>query len=156
MRSVDDAATSAVTGTLRTVSPAPARSTPSRPAKATLPLVARCSASGATPACAAPAARRALARPCLAASEHPDLVDRARPRRGAGPAAGRRTTCCRPLADWGLRDLLDVSDRRTVGWQLSTSVRTDLALDDVGLWTRQHEDRDTRSPKRSQRCAEPS
>ena len=34
--------------------------------------------------------------------------------------------------------------RRVVGWQLSTSLRTDLALDalEMGLWTRRREDRD--------------
>ncbi len=34
--------------------------------------------------------------------------------------------------------------RRVVGWQLSTSLRTDLALDalEMGLWTRQREHRD--------------
>ena len=40
--------------------------------------------------------------------------------------------------------VLDVFSRRIVGWQLSTSLHTDLALDalDMGLWTRQHEGRD--------------
>ena len=35
--------------------------------------------------------------------------------------------------------------RRVVGWQLSTSLRTDLALDalNMGLWTRRHEGHDT-------------
>lgn len=34
--------------------------------------------------------------------------------------------------------------RRVVGWQLSTSLRTDLALDalEMGLWTRQHTGRE--------------
>jgi putative transposase len=36
-----------------------------------------------------------------------------------------------------------VFSRRVVGWQLSVSLRTDLALDalEMGLWTRQREER---------------
>ena len=35
--------------------------------------------------------------------------------------------------------------RRVVGWQLSTSPRSDLSLDalEMGLWTRKHEDHQT-------------
>jgi len=38
----------------------------------------------------------------------------------------------------------DVYSRRVVGWQLSTSLRTDLALDalEMGIWTRQRDGRD--------------
>jgi putative transposase len=38
----------------------------------------------------------------------------------------------------------DVFSRRVVGWQLSTSLRTDLALDalEMGIWSRTREDRD--------------
>jgi len=38
-----------------------------------------------------------------------------------------------------------VFSRRVVGWQLSTSLRTELALDalNMGLWTRQHDGHDT-------------
>ena len=41
--------------------------------------------------------------------------------------------------------VLDVYSRRVVGWQLSTSLRTDLALDalNMGLWTRAHDGHDT-------------
>ena len=41
--------------------------------------------------------------------------------------------------------VLDVFSRRVVGWQVSTSLRTDLALDalNMGLWTRQHDGHDT-------------
>ena len=37
--------------------------------------------------------------------------------------------------------VLDVFSRRVVGWQLSTSLRTDLALDalNMGFWTRAHD-----------------
>ena len=40
--------------------------------------------------------------------------------------------------------VIDVFSRRVVGWQLSTSLRTDLALDalEMGIWTRQREGRD--------------
>ncbi len=41
--------------------------------------------------------------------------------------------------------ILDVFSRRIVGWQVSTSLRTDLALDalNMGLWTRAHDGHDT-------------
>ncbi len=41
--------------------------------------------------------------------------------------------------------VLDVFSRRVVGWQVSTSLRTDLALDalNMGLWTRAHDGHDT-------------
>ena len=41
--------------------------------------------------------------------------------------------------------ILDVFSRRVVGWQVSTSLRTDLALDalNMGLWTRRHDGHDT-------------
>jgi len=41
--------------------------------------------------------------------------------------------------------VLDVFSRRIVGWQVSTSLRTDLALDalNMGLWTRAHGGHDT-------------
>lgn len=39
-----------------------------------------------------------------------------------------------------LDEVLGGVSRRVVGWQLSTSLRTDLALDalEMGIWTRQH------------------
>ena len=41
--------------------------------------------------------------------------------------------------------VLDVFSRRIVGWQVSTSLRTDLALDaiEMGLWTRARDGHDT-------------
>ena len=48
-------------------------------------------------------------------------------------------TYCRTYAGWVYAAfILDVCSRRVVGWQLSTSLRTDLALDalNMGLWTR--------------------
>ena len=50
-------------------------------------------------------------------------------------------TYCRTFAGWVYAAfVIDVFSRRVVGWQLSTSLRTDLALDalEMGLWTRQH------------------
>jgi len=43
--------------------------------------------------------------------------------------------------------VLDVYSRRVVGWQLSNSLRTDLALDalNMGLWTRAHDGHDTKA-----------
>lgn len=40
--------------------------------------------------------------------------------------------------------VIDVFSRRVVGWQLSTSLRTDLALDalEMGIWTREHTGQD--------------
>lgn len=41
--------------------------------------------------------------------------------------------------------MLDVFSRRVVGWQVSTSLRTDLALNalEMGLWTRRRDGHDT-------------
>jgi putative transposase len=50
-------------------------------------------------------------------------------------------TYCRTFAGWVYAAfVLDVFSRRVVGWQLSTWLRTDLALDalEMGIWTRQH------------------
>lgn len=76
----------------------------------------------------------------------PDLVDRT----FRAPAPDRLwvadITYCRTFAGWVYAAfVIDVFSRRVVGWQLSTSLRTDLALDalEMGLWTRQHEGRDT-------------
>ena len=55
-------------------------------------------------------------------------------------------TYCRTFAGWVYAAfILDVFSRRVIGWQLSTSLRTDLALDalNMGLWTRQRENHDT-------------
>ena len=55
-------------------------------------------------------------------------------------------TYCRTYAGWVYAAFVtDVFSRRVVGWQLSTSLRTDLALDalDMGLWTRKHDGHDT-------------
>ena len=55
-------------------------------------------------------------------------------------------TYVRTFAGWVYAAfVLDVFSRRVVGWQLSTSLRTDLALDalNMGLWTRAHDGHDT-------------
>ena len=55
-------------------------------------------------------------------------------------------TYVRTFAGWVYAAfVLDVFSRRVVGWQVSTSLRTDLALDalEMGLWTRTREGRDT-------------
>ena len=54
-------------------------------------------------------------------------------------AAGRPHTYVRTHAGWTyVAFVLDVFSRMVVGWQVSTSLRTDLALDalDMGLWAR--------------------
>jgi len=76
----------------------------------------------------------------------PDLVER----HFAAEAPDRLwvadITYCRTFAGWVYAAfVIDVFSRRVVGWQLSTSLRTDLALDalNMGLWTRHHEGHDT-------------
>ncbi len=76
----------------------------------------------------------------------PDLVERA----FTAPAQDRLwvadITFCRTFAGWVYAAfVLDVFSRRVVGWQLSTSLRTDLALDalNMGLWTRARDGHDT-------------
>ena len=76
----------------------------------------------------------------------PDLVER----HFAAEAPDRLwvadITYCRTFAGWVYAAfVIDVFSRRVVGWQLSTSLRTDLALDalNMGLWTRHHDGHDT-------------
>ncbi len=50
-------------------------------------------------------------------------------------------TYCRTFAGWVYAVfVIEVFSRRVVGWQLSKSLRTDLALDafEMGVWTREH------------------
>ncbi|TXQ22599.1 DDE-type integrase/transposase/recombinase, partial [Escherichia coli] len=54
-------------------------------------------------------------------------------------------TYMRTHAGWAYAAfVLDVFSRRVVGWQVSTSLRTDLALDalDMGLWERRRAGQD--------------
>jgi putative transposase len=76
----------------------------------------------------------------------PDLLDR----QFTAPAPNRvwvaDITYCRTFAGWVYAAfVIDVFSRRVVGWQLSKSLRTDLALDalEMGLWTREHAGQDT-------------
>jgi len=76
----------------------------------------------------------------------PDLVDRTF--RAAAPDRlwVADITYCRTFAGWVYAAfVIDVFSRRVVGWQLSTSLRTDVALDalEMGLWTRQHDGKNT-------------
>ena len=71
----------------------------------------------------------------------PDLVDRA----FSAPAPNRLwvadITYIKTHSGWVYASfVLDVFSRRIVGWQLSTNLYTDLALDalNMGIWTRQH------------------
>ena len=78
----------------------------------------------------------------------PDLVDRAFRADAPDRLWVADITYCRTFAGWVYAAfVIDVFSRRVIGWQLSTSLRTDLALDalEMGLWTRQREDRDPHS-----------
>lgn len=76
----------------------------------------------------------------------PDLVDRDFTADAPDRLWVADITYCRTFAGWVYAAfILDVYSRRVVGWQLSTSLRTDLALDalNMGLWTRTHDGHDT-------------
>jgi putative transposase len=76
----------------------------------------------------------------------PDLVERAFTAQAPDRLWVADITYCRTFAGWVYAAfVIDVFSRRVVGWQLSTSLRTDLALDalNMGLWTRQHAGHDT-------------
>ena len=101
------------------------------------------------------------ARPARHLAREGTAHDRARQRPGHPPGPGRagsspptrRTGCGSPTSPTAAPtpagstppSSLDVFSRRVVGWQLSTSLRTDLALDalNMGLWTRAHDGHDT-------------
>ena len=75
----------------------------------------------------------------------PDLVER----NFTAPAPNRLWVCdityCRTFSGWVYAAfVIDVFSRRVVGWQLSKSLRTDLALDalEMGIWTRTRDGRD--------------
>jgi putative transposase len=78
----------------------------------------------------------------------PDLVDRAFTADRPDQLWVADITYVRTFAGWVYcAFILDVFSRRVVGWQVSTSLRTDLALDalNMGLWTRAHDGHDTRA-----------
>ncbi len=76
----------------------------------------------------------------------PDLVERAFTADGPNRLWVADITYVRTFAGWVYcAFILDVFSRRVVGWQVSSSLRTDLALDalNMGLWTRHHDGHDT-------------
>ncbi|GAB2906013.1 hypothetical protein GCM10027047_00220 [Rhodococcus aerolatus] len=78
----------------------------------------------------------------------PDLVERNFTATTPGQLWVADITYCRTFAGWVYAAfVVDVFSRRVVGWQLSKSLRTDLALDalEMGLWTRAREGHDTRN-----------
>ena len=84
--------------------------------------------------------------PGSAPDTRPDLVDRDFTAQAPDQLWVADITYCRTFAGWVYAAfILDVCSRRVVGWQLSTSLRTDLALDalNMGLWTRAHDGHDT-------------
>ena len=75
----------------------------------------------------------------------PDLVQRAFTATGPDQLWVADITYCRTFAGWVYAAFVtDVFSRRVVGWQLSKSLRTDLALDalEMGIWTRQRDGHD--------------
>jgi putative transposase len=75
----------------------------------------------------------------------PDLVERQFTATAPDQLWVADITYCRTFAGWAYAAfVVDVFSRRVVGWQLSKSLRTDLALDalEMGIWTRQRQGRD--------------
>lgn len=75
----------------------------------------------------------------------PDLVERQFTATGPDQLWVADITYCRTFSGWVYAAFVtDVHSRRVVGWQLSKSLRTDVALDalEMGIWTRQREGRD--------------
>lgn len=71
----------------------------------------------------------------------PDLVERNFTATAPNQLWVADITYCRTFAGWVYAAfIIDVFSRRVVGWQLSKSLRTDLALDalEMGIWTREH------------------
>jgi putative transposase len=71
----------------------------------------------------------------------PDLVDREFTATAPNQLWVADITYVRTFSGWVYASfVLDVFSRRIVGWQLSTNLYTDLALDalNMGIWTRQH------------------
>lgn len=84
--------------------------------------------------------------PGTGADTRPDLVARAFTAAGPGQLWVADITYCRTFSGWVYAAfVIDVYSRRVVGWQVSTSLRTDLALDalEMGLWDRRRAGHDT-------------
>ncbi|WP_017609042.1 IS3 family transposase [Nocardiopsis xinjiangensis] len=79
--------------------------------------------------------------PVATSDERPDLVERAFTATEPNQLWVADITYVRTAAGWVYAAfVIDVSSRRVVGWQVSKSLRTDLALDalEMGLWARRH------------------
>ena len=75
----------------------------------------------------------------------PDLVDRNFTATAPDQLWVADITYCRTFTGWVYAAFVtDVYSRRVLGWHLSKSLRTDLALDalEMGIWTRQRDGRD--------------
>ncbi|SHN47694.1 putative transposase [Cryptosporangium aurantiacum] len=84
-------------------------------------------------------------RPDKGPDERLDLVQRQFTAPGPNTLWVADITYIRTFAGWVYAAfVLDVFSRRVVGWQLSTSLRTDLALDalEMGFWTRRRDGQD--------------
>lgn len=78
--------------------------------------------------------------PGLGPDTRPDLVEREFTATAPDQLWVADITYVRTFAGWAYAAfVVDVFSRRVVGWQCSTSLRTDLALDalEMGIWTRQ-------------------
>ena len=76
----------------------------------------------------------------LGPDTRPDLVEREFTATAPNQLWVADITYVRTFAGWAYAAfVIDVFSRRVVGWQSSTSLRTDLALDalDMGIWTRE-------------------
>jgi putative transposase len=76
----------------------------------------------------------------------PDLVSRAFIASGPGQLWVAGITYCRTFSGWIYAAfVIDVFSRRVVGWQVSTHLRTDLALDalEMDLWNQHRAGRDS-------------
>jgi putative transposase len=85
-------------------------------------------------------------RPAKGADDRPDLVGRAFTADAPNRLWVADITYIRTFSGWVYAAFAqDVYSRRIVGWQVSTSLRTDLALDalNMGLWTRARDGQDT-------------
>jgi putative transposase len=84
--------------------------------------------------------------PGTSPDSRPDLVERTFTATDPNQLWVADITYCRTFAGWVYAAfVVEVFSRRVVGWQLSKSLRTDLALDalEMGIWTRRHEGHDT-------------
>ena len=80
-------------------------------------------------------------RPASPPDHRPDLVERRFRADHPHQLWVADITYCRTFAGWVYAAfIIDVFSRRVVGWQLSKSLRTDLALDalEMGIWARDH------------------